>query len=163
MNLTPLVALAEAAPHAAEQQLLDVDGTVFVMLGLFLVTAFVLTQWLWKPYLKVREERVLRVEGYRDQATRLESDAQSRLQRVEAQLAEARRAGSAERAKTRAEVQAREAQIVAEAQAAAAKTLADARAKLETAFAAERARLAEHSTALGREIGEKVLGRKVAS
>src|SRR5688572_5592005 len=117
MKHTFLVAVAQAAPQAPEQQLLDLDGTVFVMLGLFLVTAFVLNQWLWKPYLRVREERVTRVDGYRQEAARLEAEAQARLQRVEAQLAEARRVGSAERARARAEAQAREQAILAQAQA----------------------------------------------
>jgi F0F1-type ATP synthase membrane subunit b/b' len=154
---------AGAAPPASEQQLLDVDGTVFVMLGLFFVVLFVLTQWLWKPYLRVRQERVSRVEGYREQATKLEADAAARLARVEAQLAEARRVGSAERARARNDAQAREQQIVAEAQAAAARALADARARVEAAYAGERAKLQGRASSLGAEITEKVLGRPVAS
>src|SRR5262245_8654702 len=94
-----LLSLAEAtgsAPQSPDQQLLDIDGTFFVMLGIFLLTMFVLNQLLWKPYLRVRGERVARVDGYRDEAKRLEGEAASRLQRVEAELADARRAGSAE-------------------------------------------------------------------
>ncbi len=157
-----LAAIAEAAPVASEQQLFDLDGTLWVMLGLFAVVTFVLTQWLWKPYLQVREERVKRVDGYREEAARLESEAQTRLTRVEAQLADARRVGSVERAKTRTEAHAREQQMVTEAQSAAARSLADARARLEAAFASEKSKLDERASKLGREIGEKVLGRAVA-
>jgi F-type H+-transporting ATPase subunit b len=158
-----LLALAEVAPQSPEPQLLDVDGTAWVMLGLFLLIAFILTQWLWKPYIRVREERVSRVDGYKQEAERLEKEAQTRLARVEAQLAEARRAGSAERGKARAAAQAHEAKLTAEAQAAAQKALNEARAKVEAAMAAERARLNERATALGRQITEKVLGRAVSS
>lgn len=159
-------ALAEAAagaPQATEQQLLDVDGTVFVMLALFLICAYLMTQWLWKPYLRVRSERSGRVEGFRAEAARLEAEAAARLQRIEAQLADARRAGSAELQRGRAEAQAQEQRIVSEAQAAAQKTLGEARAKLEAALAGERASLEERAAAIGREIAERVLGRKVAS
>jgi F0F1-type ATP synthase membrane subunit b/b' len=161
--LTALAAAAGTAPESPEPQLLDIDGTVFLMLGIFLVVAFVLTQWLWKPYLRVRELRVSRVEGYREEAARLEAEAAARLSRVEAQLAEARRTGSAERAHARAEAQAREHQIVAEAQAAAQQALAEARAQLDAAFAAEVAKLHDRALLLGREISEKVLGRPVTS
>src|SRR5215207_9952030 len=89
-----LAAAGARAPEAHEQQLLDVDGTLFLNLGLFLLTMFLLTQFLWKPYLKIRTERSSRVEGYREEARRLESEAAARLSKVEAELADARRAGS---------------------------------------------------------------------
>jgi F0F1-type ATP synthase membrane subunit b/b' len=150
------------APQAGESQLLDIDNTVFVMLGLFLVLAFILTQWLWKPYLRVREERVRRVEGAREEADRLEADAAARLARIEAQLTEARKASQAERAQARAAAVAREQEIVAAAQEAARKQLIEARGKLDIALASERTRLAAHAQALGREIASKALGRGLA-
>jgi F-type H+-transporting ATPase subunit b len=158
-----LTALAQVAPQSPEPQLLDVDATTFVMFGLFLLTVFILTQWLWKPYIRVREERVARVDGYRQEAERLEKEAATRLARVEAQLAEARRAGSAERGRARAEAQAHEAKLTTEAQAAAQRTLAEARARVEAAMAAERAKLEGRAAILGRTITEKVLGRSVVS
>ena len=166
--MTTLRCLLEAtpftggAPQAGEQQLLDIDSTVFVMLGLFLLLALILTQWLWKPYLRVREERVRRVEGARAEAERLEADSAGRLARIEAQLTEARKAGHAERARVRAQALAREQQIVAEAQAAAHRMLAEARARLDATLAIERARLEVSATTLGREIAEKALGRRLA-
>lgn len=160
------LALAQAgakAPEAAEQQLLDVDGTLFINLGLFLVAMFLLTQLLWKPYLRVRAERTSRIEGEKENAKRLEGEAAARLGRVDAELAEARRAGSNERARVRSEAQRREQEVLARAQAAAQKTLADGRARVEAAMTAERATLAKRAEALGREAAEKVLGRQVIS
>ena len=164
MSTNPfLLVLAEVAPQSPEPQLLDVDGTAWVMFGVFLVVAFILTQWLWKPYIRVREERVARVDGYRQEADRLEKEASTRLARVEAQLAEARRIGSAERGKARAAAQAHEAKLTAEAQVAAQKALTEARAKVEAAMASERAKLQDRAAGLGRQITEKVLGRPVTS
>ena len=152
-----------SVPQAGEQQLLDIDSTVFVMLGLFLLLAFILTRWLWKPYLRVRDERVRRVEGARDEAERLDTNSAGRLARIEAQLAEARKAGNSERAQMRAQALTREQQIVTEAQAAAHKMLAEARIKLDAALTAKRARLQASAATLGREIAEKALGRRLAS
>jgi F-type H+-transporting ATPase subunit b len=156
---TSLSSVAGAAPQANEPQLLDLDGTVFVMLGLFLLTMFVLTHWLWRPYLRVREQRGERVTGLRDKAARLEADAAARLAKVEAQLAEARRAAGLERARARAEAQSREQTIVAQATAAAQRALAESRAKIDASLAAEKANIEKRATDLGTQIGERVLGR----
>ncbi len=165
MNATSMyLALAQAtAPQSEEQQLLDVDGTLFVQFGLFLLCMFVLTQFLWKPYLEVRSERVGRVEGYKEEARRLENEAAARLTRVEAELAEARRAGSQERARVRSEAVAREQKILAGAQAQAQASLGEARARIEAAMAKERTSMATRAEALGLEAAERVLGRRIAA
>ena len=82
-----------SAPQSAEPELLDLDGTAFIALGIFLVTLLVLWQFLWKPYLRVRDERVARTEGARAQAGELDQLAAARIVKVEAALAEARPAG----------------------------------------------------------------------
>jgi len=157
-----LTTIAEAAPRSAEQQLLDIDGTLFIQLGFFLLLMAILRKVLFAPYLRVREERVSRIDGYRAEAARLEADAAARLARCEADLAEARRVGAAERTVARAEAQAQEQAILAAAQANAQRTLADARVKLEQALAGERATISARVAELGRAATRKILGREVA-
>jgi F0F1-type ATP synthase membrane subunit b/b' len=154
---------AGTAPQAGEQQLLDVDATVFINFGLFLLTMLVLYPLLWKPYLKVRAERVTRVEGHKEEARRLEAEAAARLSKVEAELAEARRQGSAERSRVRSEALKREQQVLAGAQAQAQKSLGEARARIDAALAAERKTVASRAQALGREAAERILGRRIAA
>jgi F-type H+-transporting ATPase subunit b len=151
------------APRSAEAQLLDIDGTVFVMLGIFLVLLLILWVFLWKPYLRVRDERVARVDGAREKAARLDADSATRLTRIETALAEARRSGSAETSKLRLEAQAREQQIISEAQDAAHRMMGQARKEIEAALATEKANLQKHTDLLGRQIAEKALGRRLAS
>jgi F-type H+-transporting ATPase subunit b len=152
-----------AAPRSAESQLLDIDATVFLMLGIFLVLLLILWQFLWKPYLRVRDERVARVEGAREAAAKMDADAAARVVRIETALAEAKRGGNAETAKLRQTAQAREQQIIAEAQEMARKMMAEARAKLDAAIATEKANLQKQTNLLAREIAEKTLGRRLAS
>jgi F-type H+-transporting ATPase subunit b len=163
IQLQSTTALLLAAPRSEETQLLDLDGTVFVMLGIFLVLLLILWQFLWRPYLRVRDERVARVEGARAKAAQLETDAAAGIVRIETALAEARRNSAAEASKLRLEAQAREQQIVSDAQDAARKMMADARIKLNAALATEKANLQEHTNLLGRQIAEKALGRSLAS
>jgi F-type H+-transporting ATPase subunit b len=152
-----------AAPRSAEAQLLDIDGTVFVMLGIFLVLLLILWAFLWKPYLRVRDERVARVDGAREKAAKLEADSATRLALIEVALAEARRGGNAENGKLRLDAQAREQQIITEAQDAVRKMMVAARAEIEAALATEKANLQKHTDLLGRQIAETALGRRLAS
>jgi F-type H+-transporting ATPase subunit b len=152
-----------SAPRSAEAQLLDIDGTVFVMLGIFLVLLLILWVFLWKPYLRVRDERVARVEGAREKAAQFETDSATRLARIESALTEARRSGTGETSKLRLEAQSREQQIITEAQDAARKMMVAARAEIDAALATEKANLQKHTDLLGRQIAEKALGRRLAS
>jgi F-type H+-transporting ATPase subunit b len=161
MSFLSLLADSAVAPQAHGPQLIDVDGTIFVQLALFGLLAFVLTKLLWNPYLRVRAERVTRVDGYRKDAHRMEADAATRLARAEAALAEARRLGSGERAVARAEAQAREQTLVAEAQAEAQRTLAAARTKLDATVAAERTRLVASARDIALGAARRILGREV--
>ena len=155
--------LLEAVPQSHEPQLIDVDGTIFLQVGIFLLVLFVLWRFLWKPYLHVRTERVARVEGYREEAVQLEADAQQRLARADAALAEARRTGAGERAVARAEAHAREQTLLAEATAAAQRKLADARTRLNAVIAAERKKLEEQSSEVAVSAARKILGREVST
>jgi F-type H+-transporting ATPase subunit b len=157
-----LVFLLQAAPVSHEPQLIDLDSTVFVQLGIFLLLAIVLYQFLWKPYLRVRGERVTRVEGYRQDAVKMDADAAERLAKAEIALNAARREGVGERAKSRAEAQAREAVVLAEANAEAQKTLAAARARLDATLAAERGKLEAETRQVAATAAKRILGREAA-
>jgi F-type H+-transporting ATPase subunit b len=158
-----LALLLQAAPQSHEPQLIDIDATLFIQLGIFLLALVVLSRFLWKPYMRVRTERVARVEGYREEAARLDNDAQQRLARADAALAEARRVGAGERAVARSEAHAREQTLLAEATAAAQRTLADARARLNATVEAERKKLSADSSQVAVEAARKILGREVST
>ena len=158
-----LVLLLTAAPESHEPQLLDVDATFFIQLGIFLLLLVILGRYLWRPYLRVRTERVARVEGYREEATRLEADAQQRLGRADAALAEARRVGAGERAVARAEAHTREQTLLAEATAATQRKLAEARARLTAVVQAERKKLEADSSEVAMAAARKILGREVGA
>ena len=158
-----LALLLQAAPQSHEPQLIDVDATFFIQLGIFLLLMAVLWRFLWKPYLRVRTERVARVEGYREEATRLEADAEQRLGRADAALAEARRVGAGERAVARAEAHTREQTLLAEATAATQRKLADARGRLNVTLVEARKTLEAQTSQTAVEAARKILGREVSA
>jgi F-type H+-transporting ATPase subunit b len=158
-----LLLLSAAAPQSHEPQLIDLDGTAFVQFGLFLLLMFVLRQFLWRPYLKVLGERTTRVDGYREEAVRLEAEAAARLAKAEAALGEARRVGAGERVEARAVARKREQELLAAANAAAQKTLGDARARVAATLVAERAKLQQTAAEIGAQAARKILGREVSA
>jgi F-type H+-transporting ATPase subunit b len=157
-----LIFLLSAAPTSHEPQLIDVDQTIFVQLGIFLLLALVLWRLLWRPYLRIRGERVTRVEGYRQDAVKMDADAAERLAKAELALAAVRRQGSGERATARAEAQTREQAVLAAANAEAQKTLAAARVRLEATLQTERAKLDAQTRDVAKTAAQRILGREVS-
>ena len=99
----------------------------------------------------------------REEAAKLETDAQHRLSRADAALAEARRVGAGERAVARAEAHAREQTLLAEANAAAQRKVAEARGRLNAAIEAERKKLEAESSEVAMAAARKILGREVGA
>ncbi len=118
---------------------------------------------MWRPYLAVLGERTARVEGYKQEAVRLEAEAAARLARAEAAMAEARRVGAGERVAARAIAHKREQELLAAANAAAQKTLAEARERVAAALEGERAKLQQTAGAMGVQAARKILGREVSA
>src|SRR4051794_36832523 len=101
----------------------DLDLSLFVQLGFFLVLLFVLKPTLFDPMMRLFEEREKRIDGTRHQATKEDERSAKALAKYEAILAKAREAGAAERDVLRAEGLKREAELMAQVRAVVAATL----------------------------------------
>jgi F-type H+-transporting ATPase subunit b len=146
----------------AEPPLIDIDGTLYLQLGLFLVLVFVLTQFLFKPYLALRAERDAAIAGVTEEARRLDGDAQARIAEYEGHLAQARAKGTEERARIRAEGAARERDTVEKARVETARRVAEARADVARRGEEARATLVREADDIGRRLASRLLGREVA-
>jgi F0F1-type ATP synthase membrane subunit b/b' len=150
------------AAHAGEPPLIDIDGTLFVQLALFLILVAVLTRFLFKPYLALREERRRAIEGTIEDAKRLEADAQARIAEYEAHLGRAKARGAEERARIRAEGAARERDVVDRARAETARRVTEGRADAARRGAQARAELLRQADDIGRRMAGRLLGREVS-
>jgi F0F1-type ATP synthase membrane subunit b/b' len=150
------------APLRQEHPLIDIDWTVVLQLGLFLVVAFVSSRLLFRPYLKMRDDRSAGIEGARDEATRLSAEADARLTRYQSQLEAARVRAQDERRKMRSEAAERQRQVTDRARADAGGALDEAKARIREETEAARAKLLPQAQQLAGEIAETLLGRKVA-
>jgi F-type H+-transporting ATPase subunit b len=156
----PLVLRTVAA--GGVHPLIDLDGTVFIQFGLFLIMAFLATQLLFKPYLKMREQRTAGIEGARREAKELESEADARQADYEKRLARARDSALEEQRKLRVEAATHQREVTEKAREQAARMLGEAHAKVAEETSQARKELLPRADALASNIVTKLLGREVA-
>ena len=149
------------APLRQEHPLIDIDHTVWIQLVLFFVVAFVSSRLLFRPYLKMRDERNAGIEGAREEAARLSAEADARLSRYGEQLEQARGRAQEERRKMRSEAAERQRQVTDRARADAGNTLDEAKGRIRQETDAARGKLMPQAQQLASEIAETLLGRKV--
>jgi F-type H+-transporting ATPase subunit b len=147
---------------AGEHPLIDIDLTVLIQFGLFMLMAMVATRLLFRPYLKMREERTAGIEGARREAQELSSEADARLSDYEAKLASARDRALEEQRKIRAEAAAHQREVTEKARIQANASLEEARAKVQAQTESARAELMPRADGLAQEMVSRLLGRQVA-
>lgn len=151
-----------AATSAQELPLIDLDGTVFVQFGIFLVTALVASQFLFKPFLAMMTARGEGIEGAREESIRADEEARAKIADYDAKLSKARATAGNERQKLRAEGTDRERDVVQAAVGKAQDAIGRARQTIEADATKARAELAPKAEDLGRAIAKRLLNREVA-
>jgi F-type H+-transporting ATPase subunit b len=158
MLLAPLLLAAEETPPP----LIDVDGTLFVQFGLFLLMLLVLSRLVFRPYLKMRDDRDKGIAGAKHEAEEMVARASKILSDYDAQLGRTRQRGADERARLRGEGAVRERQLLGAAREEAQRALEAARDDIRGQAHAARTQLDTEAAALARQMARKVLGREVA-
>ena len=157
-----LLPVMAAAAAAGEPPIIDLDSTLFLQLGLFLLAAFLLSRFLFRPYLKVRAAREAGIDGAREQAHRLDEEAKTRLADYQGRLEAARLTAASEHAKVRDVALQRDRERETEARTRTQAELETARVDLESATATARRALEPRTQEIARAIARRLLGREVA-
>jgi F-type H+-transporting ATPase subunit b len=158
--MAPLLPLSPLLLSAAtEQPLIDLDGTVFIQLGIFLVLLVILRALVFKPFLRLLDEREKRTSGARAETERLLADAAAKVQAYEASIQSAKLAALDDRAKIRATGAGEARSILEAARQKTQRSLEDARKDLAKDVAQSRQELSRRATELGRAVAEKLLAR----
>jgi F-type H+-transporting ATPase subunit b len=141
--------------------IIDLDGTVFVQLGMFFVAFVVLYALVFKPMVAVLEAREVAIDGAKDEAKHLDQEVKDKQASFENELRKVRTASGEERERLRLEGQAVERKLLDSVRAETTALVSDARARLEVEARTARAELATGRTELARQIASKVIGREV--
>lgn len=159
MLFATLLARVEEAPPP----LIDVDGTFFLQLGLFILMWIVLSTILFRPYLRMRAQREKGIGGARDEAHKMEERASAIVADYEAKFGRAKLRGQEERQRLRSEAAARERQLVGAARDESQRVLDEAKQKVQSEAQAARAKLDAQARDLAKQMAKKILGREVAA
>ena len=138
--------------------MLDLNITLLIQLGNFLITIIVLNILLIRPLRKVMRERRELMDGLDSDAAGFEARAKSSLDTYEAQLAEARHQAAANREEGRGEGLREQQAVLDTAQQEAHGILAEARAKLDAEAQSSLAELRGKVDAYSRQLAARVLG-----
>jgi len=141
----------------------DLDASLVVQIGLFVVLLLVLKPLLFDPMLKLFEEREKRTEGIIKTVGQMDEQSAQALAKYESILAKAREAGARERDTLRRDAQKKEADRMAEIRDVATRTVEQGRAQIAAEAKTARAALSSEASVLGRTIAARVLGREVST
>lgn len=141
--------------------IIDLDGTVFVQLGLFFVAFAILYVLVFKPMVAMLEAREEAIDGAKDQAKRLDVEVKEKQASFEAELRKVKGASSEERDRLRSEGQEIERKLLDRVRNETQALVADAQKRLVQEAAVARQELTAQRPQLAREIASKLLGREV--
>ncbi len=141
--------------------LIDFDGTIVLQLALFFALFFILHRFLFKPLGAVFDEREKAIGGAKEAARGIESSAEEKVKRFEAEMKRVRLEANAERERIHQEGISLERELVAKGRAEADELVRRAEAELRQHGDAARRELGAKVPVFALEIVEKLLGRRV--
>ena len=159
MNATYFVLLTAEGHKPAP--LVDIDGTVFVQFGLFLLLLVVLNSCVFRPFLALLRERDENIDGARTKATEMTARADEHLSSYEDQITKARKEAAVIRAGFRGEGEQEASGVLAEARNQSEVRITAARQKIKRSADAARLALRMRADGIAKEIATKLLGREV--
>ena len=154
-------ALALALAASDDVPLIDIDHTLWIQLGIFLLLMIFLSKVVFGPYLKLRDAREKGIEGARGEAKQMQQGAAERVADYEGRLLQAKQRGAEEKARLRAEGADRERDILGRAREETMRSVDAARAKLHQETAKLRTDMAPRVSDLAGAVARKLLGREV--
>jgi len=142
--------------------MIELDPSIVYQIVLFLVLWFVLDKVLFRPYLKLLEEREGKTAGARQDTAELEREGARLKAQYEERIAQAQAAGGAAKESILQEARRRREQVLSQARQEAATTLELERREVARQVAGERQLAAAEATTVARQMASKILGRNLA-
>ncbi|MEZ4465710.1 MAG: ATP synthase F0 subunit B [bacterium] len=140
---------------------IDIDLSLFIQLGVFLVVMILLTRLVFRPFLASVDAREKKTVAAREEASTLDVKASELEQRHRDGMARARSEAAEARQVLRVEGLSTKEAEVREARAAADGVVEAARQKAAAQFEAGRTQLLGEVDGLSRLVVEKIIGRGV--
>ena len=141
--------------------MIELNFTVIIQLAILLILMVALSKILFKPFLRVLQERRDWVEGAEKKARELQQRTEELWERYRDSMSAAQAQGAAIRDEIRKEGLSKETEILQKAMEEANRFLEGMKAEVQEESQASRAGLRLHAQNLSREMAEKMLGRSI--
>lgn len=138
---------------------IELDITFFIQIGLFLLLVYILNVLIYRPVLRVMEERGKKISGMEADAVLADKEVEDKLASYRLELDKAKQSGNADRAILKKEGLDKEDELLGAAQAEAQKTLSAAKDKIAKEVDSALAILKGMTEEMGKDIADKVVGR----
>lgn len=138
---------------------IELDITFFIQMGLFLLLVYILNVLIYKPVLRVMEERGKKISGMEADAVLADKEVEDKLASYRLELDKAKQSGNADRAILKKEGLDKETELLGAAHAEAQKTLSAAKDKITKEVDSALATLKGMTEEMGKDIADKVVGR----
>jgi len=145
----------------SEGSIIDLDGTIWIQLGLFAVAFFVFRPLIFRPMVALFEAREKAIEGSKLEALRLQDEASAESEEFDVEMRRLRLQAGEERDRLRAEGKRLERTVLDRVRADTDRQLSEADAKLKIEAAKLRAEIDQSVPALAKQIASKMLNREV--
>ncbi len=141
--------------------MIDIDYSIFIQIGLFLLIWFFLARFVFPPFQRLLGEREQRTEGMKAEAEKLLEEAEQLRIQYEDIITKAKGEGNSIKEGIRQEaLQARE-ELLTRAQEDAASFLQTARQQIQEEMQKGRQLAVQEAEVIAQEMAEKILSRKV--
>jgi len=141
--------------------MIELNLTLIIQLVIVLSLMGILTQIVFKPFMKVLQERRNRIEGAEQKAKDLQQQADELIERYREAIAAAQAQGASIRDEIRKTSLAEEMAILEKAMGEANRLIQEIKGKIAEETRIARADLRFQAQNLSREITEKILGRSM--
>jgi F-type H+-transporting ATPase subunit b len=146
---------------ASEGALVDLDGTFFVQLGVFLVIFIFMYAVLFRPLIRLLEARRTATDGAREASERMRGETTELREQFEAQVQEVRGTAQAERNKLIEAARRQERELTLKAREESRKAVETARTEMERRGAEVRKQLSGEVESFAGAVATRVLGRSI--
>jgi F-type H+-transporting ATPase subunit b len=141
---------------------MDINVTILFQLALFLFVLVTLTNILFKPFLKILDERYRKIHGRKEEVDRLERLASENQAAYVARVREARNVARQERESLRSAGNDEKRKLLSEVRGEIAQALNETREQVAKSEAEARGQLAAENQALAKQLVAKIAGREVS-
>lgn len=141
--------------------MLQINSTLFFQIVNFLLLVWILNRLIFRPFLRVIEEREKKTLGARTQASDLELQAKDLKEKHESGMSEARSRGLSEKEVIRGQGKAKGERILGEARLKSVDHISSMKRELEASVKEARRELVQLSISHSQEMAAKILGRNV--